>query len=101
MQFFQFLELCEDILTDFMSGVFGNGTLWSALNDTLGDAINDLLQMFYDAPLVGTVLRNTVGELIDAAVGDVSLLYFMIGVGVPTAIMYNFVKWLVGIVTGS
>lgn len=101
MQFFQFLSMCEDLLADFMSGVFGNGTLWSALNDTLGDAINDLLQMFYDAPIIGDVLEQTVGALIDATVGDVSLIYFMVGVGVPSVIMYNFVKWLVGVVTGS
>ena len=101
MKFIEFLIVCEQLLHDFMYGIFGNGTMWNALNDTLGDAINDLLQIFYDAPLIGIILQDTVGSLIDATVGDVSLIYFMVGVGVPSAIVYSFIKWLVGIVTGS
>lgn len=101
MQFIEFLTMCETIVNDIMSGVFGNGSLWNILNSNLGDEINSFLQIFYDAPLIGSLLQSTVGSLITATVGDLSLLYFMIGFGIPTVLIYSFVKWLVGIVTGS
>lgn len=101
MQFFEFLSICQSIVNDFMSGAFGNSGMFNSLNSTIGESINNDLQIFYDVPLIGDVLQNTVGDLIDATLGDVSILYFAIGVGVPAMVVYSFVKWLVGIVTGS
>lgn len=100
MTFFEFLAFLEECSNEVFS-IYSSNSYYKVFTDTLGNTLNDFLQFFYDAPLIGDILESTVGNLIESSVGDVSILSFMINVGVPAFITYSFVKWLVGIVTGS
>lgn len=101
MSFLEFLDNCQLLLDEIMSGALVSGSVFNILFNPLSDDINGVLQILYDVPLIGPPLRTTVGALIDSAFGDVNIINLMVGVAVPTMLVYSFVKWLVGIINGG
>lgn len=97
MQFIDFLTMCEDILASLMSGVYGNGELWNVLNGTLADVALDNLELysfFWDIPIVGGLVEDFITNVINTTLGQYSIIYLMIGAGIPAVLIFSFVKWL-------
>lgn len=101
MTFLEFLDNCQMLVDEIMSGALVSGSVFDILFNPLSEDINSVLQIFYDAPLIGPTLETTVGALVTSAFGDVNIINLMVGVGVPTMLVYSFIKWLVGIITGG
>lgn len=101
MTFFDFLDNCQMFVDVIMSGGLVDGSVFDILFNPLSNDINSALQIFYDAPLIGPTLESTVGAVVNSSFGDVSIINLMVGVAVPTMLIYSFIKWTVGIITGG
>lgn len=97
MSFINYIELCQRICSDFLNGMPDVLSMFTA---TIKDSMSDL-QFFFDIPLIGGPLEDLVSSFLDSTIGDYSYLYMMIGVGLPSVIVYSFVKWCVGIINGG
>lgn len=97
MSFFELLRICQDIISNLLGSM---PDVLSTFTSNLGDSIMSDLQFFWDFPLIGSALESLAQSLV-SPLQNVSLLSFMFGALIPVMIVYSFVKWLVGIVTGS
>ena len=97
MSFLEFMEICSDIFT---SGITFFPDVLKTFTTNLGEDIIYNLQFFFDIPLIGVPLQSLAESLVEP-LSDVTLLNLMFGSFLPFVLIYSFVKWLVGIVTGS
>lgn len=97
MSFIELLDICQKILESLS---VSSSDVLSIFTSSLGEGILAELEFFFEFPLIGPSLRSLATSLL-TPLSDVTLLNFMFGALIPVMIIYSFVKWLVGIVTGS